>query len=82
MIHAQHFPLERLYKRSRFKVEDYRKESTTVFLRASPTKCDNYTVLEVDNFGKSSIAIQYMKILSKHFLWSENRGDLADIETS
>jgi hypothetical protein len=26
MIHAQHFPLERLYKRGRFKVEDFRKK--------------------------------------------------------
>jgi len=27
MIHAQHFPLETLYKAGRFKVEDFRKKS-------------------------------------------------------
>ena len=60
MIHAQHFPLERLYKRGRFKVEDFRKEvlaNFTVSIRANP---DFHTFMACVGmagcFGSESVA--------------------------
>jgi len=38
MIDAQHFPLETLYKRGRFKVDDFRKKDSDIRAISDPPR--------------------------------------------
>ena len=62
--------------------QHYRKESSENGAVDNTYKSCSGTILGFNDYGwKSSILVQYIKIISKHSRWPENRRSIAEIRT-